>query len=93
VNVERLSKQPNSILSIYKALIALRNTEKVLQYGDYERLEYQDDQLLFTRTFAGEKITVIINFGVEKKIMLPSKAKILLGGTSLEPNHFLIYKH
>ncbi|MEO6404647.1 MAG: alpha-amylase family glycosyl hydrolase [Ferruginibacter sp.] len=50
VNVAVLATSENSILKTYKKLIAIRNNEKVLQYGDYERMEYRDDQILYTRT-------------------------------------------
>jgi trehalose-6-phosphate hydrolase len=58
-NVEGLKKDTNSILSDYKKLIALRNREKVLQYGKYDRLEYKDGQILFTRSLKGESISWI----------------------------------
>jgi trehalose-6-phosphate hydrolase len=93
VNVRDLEKKENSMLSIYKKLIRLRNNEKVLQYGQYERLEYTKDQILFTRSYADDKITVIINFGAENKIMLPAGGKILLGNTKLRTNSVLIYRN
>jgi len=92
-NVEDLQKTKNSILQNYKELIALRNQEKVLQYGKYDRLEYKNEQLLFTRSFEGEKITVIINFGKKEKIKLPNGAKILLGSVELKSNDYIIYKN
>ncbi|MNQ03818.1 Oligo-1,6-glucosidase [compost metagenome] len=92
-NVQELSSNQNSILNRYKQLIALRNKEKVLQYGKYDRLEHKDNQILFTRSFEGEKITVVINFGSEKKINLPEKAKILMGEIRLKPNEFIIYRN
>jgi len=82
----------NSILNTYKALLALRNKEKTLQYGSYEKLERQNDMILFTRSFKKEKITVIINFGNEQSVQLPNGAKILMGNNLLSPNEFLIYK-
>jgi trehalose-6-phosphate hydrolase len=93
VNVHELAKKENSILNIYKKLIKLRNSEKVLQYGNYERLEYKKDQILFTRSYVGDKITVIINFGSEDNIILPLGGKILMGGTKLTSNGFLIYRN
>jgi trehalose-6-phosphate hydrolase len=91
-NVEALKESENSILYNYKNLIALRNSEKGLQYGKYERLEYNDDQILFTRSFDNESITVIINFGKAHKIKLPAGAKILLGQPDLKSNNYIIYK-
>ncbi|MDR6968316.1 trehalose-6-phosphate hydrolase [Flavobacterium arsenatis] len=91
-NVEDLKKDKKSIFYNYKELIALRNKEKVLQYGKYDRLGHKDNQILYTRSFEGESITVIVNFGDSVKIKLPKKAKILLGNKELKTNSFIIYK-
>lgn len=93
INVEVLTSQENSILNTYKKLIALRNSEKVLQYGKYDNMEYEKDQILFTRSFEGDKITVIINFGSPKEIELPADAIILMGSKGLKSNSFIIYKN
>ncbi len=93
INVEVLTPQENSILNTYKKLIALRNSEKVLQYGKYDNMEYEKDQILFTRSFEGDKITVIINFGLPKEIELPADAIILMGSKGLKSNSFIIYKN
>ena len=93
INVQELTKKEDAILNIYKALISLRNSEKVLQYGNYNKLEYKDDQILFTRSFDGNNISVIVNFGAVKKMTLPANAKILMGSTELESNGFVIYKN
>jgi trehalose-6-phosphate hydrolase len=93
VNVSSLLKKDNSILSAYKELIALRNNEKVLQYGHYERLEFENEQILFTRSIEENKITCIFNFGVERNVILPAGAKILMGETILKTNHFIIYRN
>jgi len=92
-NVQDLANEENSILNSYKKLIALRNNEKALQYGKYERLEHKDGQILFTRSFERDKITVVINFGSEKKISLSKGTKILLGNTKLKSNGFIIYRN
>lgn len=92
-NVEELLNNENSILNRYKKLITLRNNEKVLQYGNYNRLEHIDDQILFTRSFEGDQITVVINFGSEKKINLPKGGEILMGSTQLKTNNFIIYRN
>ncbi|KRB56132.1 glycosyl hydrolase [Flavobacterium sp. Root186] len=93
INVDALKMQKKSILNSYKKLTALRNKEKVLQYGTYDNLELQGDQVSFTRSFENEKITVVINFGIKKIITLPGNAKILLGQKELKPNSFIIYKN
>lgn len=93
VNVRHSLKSENSLLNTYKALLALRNSEKAFQYGEYERLELNEDRILFTRSFSGERITVILNFGEGTKIKLPKGAKILMGSIGLKTNDFLIYKN
>jgi trehalose-6-phosphate hydrolase len=65
VNVKQSLSQENSILNTYKALIALRNEEKTLQFGSLEKLELKDGQLSFSRSFQRNTITVIINFDKE----------------------------
>ena len=92
-NVEIQSHQDQSILNQYKKLISLRNKEKALQYGNYEKLEYKDEQISYTRTHLSEKISVVINFGKEKKLNLPSNSKVLIGSPILSKNSFIIYKH
>jgi len=93
VNVQHSLQQNNSILNTYKALLNLRNKEKTLQFGNYERLEQNDDRILFTRSYAGDKITVIVNFGKETNIELPAGAIVLMGNTGLKTNAFLIYRN
>jgi trehalose-6-phosphate hydrolase len=92
VNVQREMLQDKSILSTYKALIALRNNERTLQYGKIEDMRCFDDRIWFTRTYEGDKIAVIINFGEETNIKLPSGTKMLMGHTKLNSNEFLIYR-
>jgi trehalose-6-phosphate hydrolase len=93
INVAELAKKPSSILATYKKLITLRNKEKVLQYGKYDRLAYDDAQISYTRSFEGDKITVVINFGKQKETILPAGAVILMGKPILTPNGFIIYRN
>ena len=48
--------------------------------------------ILFTRTYKGEKISVIINFGKEQSVNIPEGVKVLMGDSQLKMNEFLIYK-
>lgn len=93
VNVQVLERQKNSILNKYKELIALRNKEKTLQYGSYDKLQYKENQISFTRSFEGDTIRVIINFGKEMEMKIPAGTKILMGSTKLKTNNFIIYKN
>lgn len=93
INVQQSMNQGNSILNTYKTLINLRNNEKTLQYGIYEKLEQTGEQIRFTRSFQNEKISVIINFGEGLTIDLPQNAEVLMGQAILNNNDFLIYRH
>jgi len=93
VNVQQCLAPENSILNTYKALLALRNTEKTLQYGSYENLEKHDSLIQFTRSYQGDKITVMINFGKETEIKLPAGSKLLMGNKRLKINEFLVFRH
>lgn len=93
VNVAVEKEDKHSILYSYKQLIALRNKEKTLQYGRYEKLAFDNEQILFTRVSGADKITVIINFGLQQKIRLPVGAKILLGDSVLRSNCFIVYRN
>ena len=92
-NVEDLKKDKKSIFYKYKELIALRNKEKVLQYGKYNQLEYKYNQIVYTRSFESETITIIVNFGNPIKIKLPKGSKILLGAIEVKSNDYIIYKN
>jgi len=93
VNVQDLLGQENSIINTYAALIALRNHEKTLQYGNYESLELIDKQIRFKRTFNDDNISIVINFGKKTTIELPLGAEVLMGNVILKANNFLIYRH
>lgn len=93
VNMERSLTLESSIQNTYKALINLRNNEKTLQYGSYEKLELVDGQIRFTRTFKEDTISVLINFGKESILTLPYGAEVLMGQPVLKNNDFLIYRH
>jgi len=90
--VQAAQQQRRSMLKSYQALITLRNREKALQFGIYEKLECQDQRIIFTRSYAQDRITVIVNFGAKTQVKMPSGAKILIGSARLKRNEFLIYK-
>lgn len=92
LNVENQEKNPVSMLSKYKQLIALRNSEPALQYGAYENLSIQDDCIHFTRSYLNEQIDVLINFGRPIIYNIPENAAVLLGSSNIQTDGFLIFK-
>ncbi len=93
LNVENLKTDKSSLLNKYKKLIALRNSEPILQYGTYEDLSFSDNMISFTREFNGGIIKCFFNFGEStKEINLKEKEKVVLGELTLEPDNYVIIK-
>jgi alpha-glucosidase len=64
-NVVNLDAEPRSLLSLYKALIALRKKMPQLVTGDYEPVTAQGDLLLYRRKSEGKTVIVVLNLGAE----------------------------
>ena len=62
-NVVNLSAEDASLLSLYRALIALRKRQPALQLGEYQPLAAQGDVLLFRRVGAGSSLLIALNLG------------------------------
>lgn len=93
INVRSLTKNENSILNSYKELIAFRNSELVLQYGNYEELSISNDFIFFIREYQGDKVKCYFNFSESSiKIELNLNEKAILGETTIRPNNYLIVK-
>ncbi len=92
LNVAQQESDDTSLLSKYKQLIALRNSEPALQYGSYEKLTFEDNRIRFTRSYESSHIEVVINFGEPFNFELPERASLLLGSVNLDTDGFVIYK-
>jgi alpha-glucosidase len=81
-NVVNLDADTKSILSLYKALIALRGKLPQLVTGTYEPVAAQGDLLLYRRKSNGQAVTVALNLGAEPVSVTSSSigfgSKILL---------------
>jgi len=63
VSVAKQSTDPESMLSYYKRLIALRNSSRVLQYGDFMvDSGGGNDILVHRRSYDDETLAVLLNF-------------------------------
>jgi trehalose-6-phosphate hydrolase len=93
VNVKTQLPISESLINTYRALIALRNNEKVLQRGVYETLELKEGRIHFSRTYGRDRVAVVVNFSSAIELEIPKSAKILMGSTVLKPNEFVIYRH
>ncbi|MBP2001560.1 oligo-1,6-glucosidase [Paenibacillus shirakamiensis] len=80
INAELALQDPNSVLSYYKQLIALRKKSPIMVYGDYELLlPYHDSIYAYTRTLEGEQWAVLLNFFADS-VEIPDELGIDLGG-------------
>lgn len=82
INVKESETQKHSLLQTYKELINLRNKEKALQYGTYMKLGNKNGLIYYTRSYHGENLSVLMNFGELTSIRLPRGGEILAEGFS-----------
>ncbi len=61
-NVADLRSDPSSILSLYRALIALRHSSEALALGTFESLDLPDGALGYRRARNAESLVVLVNF-------------------------------
>jgi alpha-glucosidase len=62
-NVAAMRADPCSILSLARALLALRRSRPSLARGAWGLLEARDDVLAYERSFGGERTIVVLDFG------------------------------
>ncbi|HEX5282148.1 MAG TPA: alpha-amylase family glycosyl hydrolase [Micropepsaceae bacterium] len=64
-NVETLSQDPDSILSLYRRLISYRQSSHALTEGKYRQIELSggDDLLCYERRVNSDHAIVLLNFG------------------------------
>jgi alpha-glucosidase len=61
-NVASESKDPNSILNLYKQVLALRHTNEALLEGNYVALNEDDPNVMsYLRTYKGTGVLVVLN--------------------------------
>jgi alpha-glucosidase len=80
VNVAVQADDPQSMLSLYRALTALRRREEALSVGAYLLVSAVDDVLVYERRFEGRRIWVALNFGGEPRVVreVPAGGQVLL---------------
>ena len=74
-NVAAERANPASMLSLYRALIALRRTSQALSLGDYAEVSSADGVLVFERRAGGERLAVALNLtDAPRTVVLPTDA-------------------
>ncbi len=70
INVESEFKDPHSLLSFYKKLIAIHNQSDILCLGTFRPYKTSGDLFAFSRSLKGKSILVLINLG-KKNVKVP----------------------
>jgi alpha-glucosidase len=71
-NVETESRDPNSILSVYRSVIALRRSNPALHNGSYEPINKDDPHVLaYLRRFGDEVVLVALNMSNARQRLKP----------------------
>jgi len=85
-NVEVQTRDPQSLLNLYRQLLALRRQYPALTHGAHEPLETDGEVLAYRRSDGGEPLTIVLNLGHEPvQVPHPGKAQRILLSTHL--NH------
>ena len=86
-NVETQARQPDSMLTLTRSLLALRRARPALHLGSYTPVAAPPDVLAFDRTADGERLRVLVSFASqETEVTLPAGAgKVLLSSRSGAP--------
>lgn len=97
-NVESLKRDPQSILTLYRRLIALRRKSSALTVGTYRMLEAHDRVLVYERHQADDELVIALNLGhTHHTIALPQMRSFqsvlsthLDGGVNLSPGQLTL---
>lgn len=82
VNVEKESKDKNSLLNYYRKLIALHNQSDILCSGTFHAYPTKGDLFAFSRTLKGRCVLVLINLG-KKRVSIPESFRRVNGSVLL----------
>ena len=69
INVVAQQEDPSSILNHFRAMTALRTSNPVLIYGDYELLDTEDQIYAYLRSYEGQKVLVVLNYSKENSTL------------------------
>jgi len=89
-NVEFLKKNARSLLTLYRAAIALRKRERVLAEGEYEPIRSRNDILAYKRVGADGEFLVALNLVHEPRKLEWSGNGILLLSTYLDSDERVV---
>ena len=82
INVIAEEKDPNSILSFYRNLLAYRKKSPALQEGSFLEIETKGDLIAYRRKLGDEEILVLLNL-TKKRLRLPAFLRSIEGRVAL----------
>lgn len=68
-NVATLRGDPQSILNLYRALIAVRRHHKALSVGSFRLVASSEKTLVYTRELGDERLVVALNFSADEQVL------------------------
>ena len=75
-NVARMAEDPQSILALYRRLLALRRDRPALSIGDFALVNVEDEILVYERRCGAERLIVALNLGERQhRLQLPDWAR------------------
>ncbi|MBC7986114.1 MAG: DUF3459 domain-containing protein [Sphingomonadaceae bacterium] len=85
-NVARQTRDPGSMLTLYRDLLALRRARAALALGDFASVIGTDDVLAYERRLGEERLLIALNLGGgEQRLALPGWARSLRPLLSARP--------
>jgi len=81
ITVERQDGDPTSMLNYYKRLVALRNSSRTLQRGNFSLIGEDDSILAYRRSSDGEVVTVLLNLS-DRGAMVDASAYLKKPGSA-----------
>ncbi|MDR2654698.1 MAG: alpha-glucosidase [Oscillospiraceae bacterium] len=70
INYDAQKDDPDSVLSYYKKMLALRASSATLKYGAFKPLYADRDVMAFARELDGESLITLLNFSKKRKTAL-----------------------
>ena len=86
-NVAQQREASGTMLSFYRALIALRQQEPALQVGEFVPIGLQDQLMTYKRVYQDSEVLVLINFGkstVSHQLLADTPGNVLFSSSGKE---------
>jgi alpha-glucosidase len=77
-NVAEQGRDAGSLLSFYRAMLALRRAERCLTHGEYRTHAVSDHVLAFERSHRTERLRVVLNFSGDPQAVERVEGELLL---------------